>query len=131
MTIGDQSDSLFVIAEGAVDVIVPIQEGKASMDKVVATLGSGTFVGDRALLLGEKRSATVQAKTQVVCYEVTKKDFEPILKARPAMISGLSEVVLQREASTSAQISEAKKNLPKELNLKQELVKAIQKFFGV
>ena len=131
MVIGDATDSLFIIAEGAVEVIIPLKKGKKTINKVVATLGPGNFVGDRALLLGEKRSATVRAKTKVLTYEVKKSDLEPLIKARPEMISDLSESVLERQQDTSQQIKDAKKGLNKKETLKEELMKGIQKFFGV
>lgn len=129
--VGDESDSLFVIAEGAVDVIVPIQAGDTVVDEVVATLGAGNFVGDRALLLGEKRSATVKAVTQVVCFEVAKKAIQPILKARPELIDGFSETILERQLDTNFHINDVNSKVPKELNLKDELMKAMQKFFSL
>ncbi len=131
IVMGDDSDSLFVIAEGAVDVIIPLKEGKKTINKVVATLGAGNFVGDRALLLGEKRSATVRARTKVLTYEVTKSDLKPLLKARPEIIGALSDIVLEREQDTSKKVSDAKKGLKKKNTLREELMKGIQKFFGV
>ena len=131
IVVNTKSDSLFVIAEGVVDVIVPIKEGKKTLDKVVATLGAGSFVGDRALLLGEKRSATVRARTKVLTYEVTKAAFKPLLKARPAMVKELSNIVLERELETAGKVSEAKKGMKKKDTLREGLIKGIEKFFGI
>lgn len=54
---GDPGDELFLILDGVVDVDVD--------GKVVAELGPGAVIGERALLEGGRRSATVTARTPV------------------------------------------------------------------
>lgn len=128
---GDATDSLFVIAEGVVDVIIPLKKDKMLTEHIVATLGEGNFVGDRSLLLGEPRSATVRARTKVLTYEVSKSAFQPILQARPALINDLSEVVLERELDTSKKISDARKTKKESQSLRDEIIKGMKKFFGL
>ncbi len=127
----DITDSLFVIAEGVVDVIIPLQRGKVFTEHVVATLGEGNFVGDRSLLLGEPRSATVRARTKVLTYEVSKEAFQPILQARPALINDLSQLVFAREQDTSKKISTASQMEEDAQTLQDEIIKSMKKFFGL
>lgn len=127
---GDQTNSLFIIAEGVVDVVISIPHQDTTKEQVVASLGEGNFVGDRALLLGEKRSATVRARTKVLAYEVTKEAFQPLLKARPDLINDLSEIVVQRELDT-AQKRQAALSPQKAKSLKEDLIKGMKKFFGI
>ena len=62
---GDASDSMFIIIEGVVKVVVENDKGSS---KVVGTL----TVGESSLLTGASRSATVSATRPVVLYEIMK-----------------------------------------------------------
>jgi CRP/FNR family cyclic AMP-dependent transcriptional regulator len=53
---GDPGDSLFVIEDGAVKIVLPSPEGEEAA--IIATLGRGDFFGELALLDGAYRSAT-------------------------------------------------------------------------
>ena len=128
---GDTTDSLFVIAEGVVDVVIPLKKGDVTIDHVVASLGEGNFVGDRSLLLGEPRSATVRARTKVLTYEVSKEAFQPILQARPSLINDLSKIVFDREQDTSRKISDASQSKEEAQTLHDEIIKGMKKFFGL
>ena len=46
----------------------------------VATLGPGNYFGEIALIDGGPRSATVTAKTDLVCYGVTFWEFRPLVE---------------------------------------------------
>lgn len=131
ITKDDTTDSLFVIAEGVVDVVIPLTKNETTEDHVVATLGEGNFVGDRSLLLGEPRSATVRARTKVLTYEVSKEDFQPILQARPSLINDLSKIVFDREQDTSKKISDASQTKEEAQSLHDEIIKGMKKFFGL
>ncbi len=130
IVIDDVRTSLFIIAEGVVDVIIPLKEGEKLINKVLATLGAGNFVGERSLLMGEKRSATVRARTQILAYKVTKEAFEPLLKARPKIVDALAEALIEREQDTFEKIRDIK-DIDKKRTLKEELVQRIKEFFGV
>ncbi|MDP4840382.1 MAG: mechanosensitive ion channel family protein, partial [Alphaproteobacteria bacterium] len=131
ITKNDTTDSLFVIAEGVVDVIIPLTKNQVTKDHVVATLGEGNFVGDRSLLLGEPRSATVRARTKVLTYEVNKEAFQPILQARPSLINDLSKIIVEREQDTSKKINDASQTKEEVQTLQAEIIKGMKKFFGL
>ncbi len=131
ITKDDTTDSLFVIAEGVVDVVIPLTKDKITKDHVVASLGEGNFVGDRSLLLGEPRSATVRARTKVLTYEVDKEAFQPILQARPSLINHLSKIVFDREQDTSKKISDENQTKEEVQTLQAEIIKGMKKFFGL
>ena len=131
ITKGDTTDSLFVIAEGVVDIVIPLETDKGLTEHTVATLGAGNFVGDRSLLLGEPRSATVRARTKVLAHEVSKEAFQPILKARPVLINHLAQLVFERENDTSKKLSDATKMKEESQTLQDEIIKSMKKFFGL
>lgn len=64
-------DSFFLISKGRVRITI---KGKTLRD-----LDSGNCFGENALLANENRSATVTAIENVICYELSKKEFDFIL----------------------------------------------------
>lgn len=67
VSLGDQAEHFFVIAEG---------EFKISMhQQVVATLGPGDFFGEIALLRDVPRTATVTATTKGIVYTLGRDEF--------------------------------------------------------
>lgn len=131
IVIGDDTDSLMIIAEGIVDVIVPVKSGQATKNEVVATLRAGNFVGDRALLLGEKRSATVRASSPVLAYEITKNDIAPLLKKRPEILDYLSKIMAERELETSTKVKAATIGPKKQQSLAESLKASMKTFFNI
>lgn len=64
---GDDGDAFFVIVSGTVRVM--IDENK------VATLTTGDYVGENALLRNEPRSATIIAETPISVLKITRENF--------------------------------------------------------
>jgi putative ABC transport system ATP-binding protein len=64
--------------------------------RVVNTLGVGDFFGDLALLSGEPRTATVQAREVLELYVLGKDEFQAALDASPPFRSQLMRVFFQR-----------------------------------
>jgi CRP-like cAMP-binding protein len=50
--------------------------------RVIAELGPGELVGERALLTGERRSATVTATGPVTAYVMNQREFSSVLDLR-------------------------------------------------
>jgi putative ABC transport system ATP-binding protein len=68
---GDEGDKFFVVVDGTVHVVH--KEGEATTSEL--DLGPGNFFGERALLTGEPRNATITAQTDVILYSLKKGDF--------------------------------------------------------
>jgi hypothetical protein len=94
---GQPGSSLFVVASGTVEVLVR-QSGR---DVPVGTLGPGAVFGETALLTGAPRSATVRALDEVVLYEIDRTAFEPVLAARPQLVTDLSLLMASRHVADS------------------------------
>jgi CRP-like cAMP-binding protein len=99
---GQPGSSLFVLASGTVEVLVR-QSGR---DVPVGTLGPGAVFGETALLTGSERSATVRALDEVVLYEIDRAAFEPVLAARPQLVTDLSLLMASRQLKDSHPTSE-------------------------
>ncbi|RMF17132.1 MAG: cyclic nucleotide-binding domain-containing protein, partial [Candidatus Dadabacteria bacterium] len=95
---GDAGDSLFVIVEGAVDVVVG--------GRCVASLSAGAVVGEMAVIDGQPRSADVIASDEgrVRLLRLWKEDFDLLLEAWPQIGRGVMQVlsVRLRNASRAA-----------------------------
>jgi CRP/FNR family cyclic AMP-dependent transcriptional regulator len=89
---GDPGDSLFLIVEGAVKIVLPSPEGEEAA--IIATLSKGDFFGELALLDGAYRSATAVALEQTGTLVLRQEPFERLLDTdvglRHALLAGLA-----------------------------------------
>lgn len=76
---GDEGDCLFAIRNGTVQVHKMLPEGPG----LLTELGPGGFFGERAILLGEPRYATVTAFTNTVCYVLGRDTFRQLTRQAP------------------------------------------------
>ena len=95
---GAEGCSMFVIVRGEVDVMVH----DSQRDTVVATLRTGEAFGEMCLLTGEKRSATVRAKTDCDLWEIERSSLQPLLDENRALAEGLSDLLARRKMETEA-----------------------------
>jgi len=93
----DPGETLYVVAEGAVDVLVA--QGDAAPSARVATLGAGDFFGEMSLLTGDLRRATVRAATDCVLYELSRETLAGIVETRPAVANTLALTLARRKAA--------------------------------
>ncbi|MDP3029657.1 MAG: cyclic nucleotide-binding domain-containing protein, partial [Deltaproteobacteria bacterium] len=89
---GDPGNSLFIIKSGMVGVYVK----KEGQDNLIAQLHRGDFFGERAILTGEPRMATVKAALDVELFELKKVDFEELLYKHPSVALHISRVISSR-----------------------------------
>ena len=90
---GQEGDSLFVVVEGAVEVVLRRADGS---EVNLGTRPHGTVLGEMSLLTGEPRSATVRALDGALVYEVGRRQYEPLLAGRPELVEALSEAMEAR-----------------------------------
>lgn len=89
---GDEGESLFILVEGLLEVSLQI-EGKK---KHLTFLRPGTFLGEMALLTGEKRSADVTSSTESLVGELTKDAIMPLAEKNPEILATMTEIVAKR-----------------------------------
>jgi small-conductance mechanosensitive channel/CRP-like cAMP-binding protein len=68
----------------------------------VAMLGPGEVFGERGLLTGEPRAATVVARTDLECYRLDKPGLEGVMHARPDIAEEMSRILAARAAELDA-----------------------------
>ncbi|MBK7585715.1 MAG: mechanosensitive ion channel [Myxococcales bacterium] len=91
---GAEAHWLYIIASGNCSVRVRI-EGEG--EKEVARLATGDFFGERSLLTGEPRSATVLATSPVQCWRLDKGAFQELLNRRPEIADEVAGVLADRQ----------------------------------
>ena len=100
---GEEGDSMFVLLRGAAQVSV----AKNGSSIPVATLNEGDCFGEMSLLTGERRSATVRAKRDCYVMEISKPVMAEIIRASPACLHQLSEILAARKMETEGLLKEA------------------------
>lgn len=126
---GSEGHDLYLIHRGEVSVRV----SAGGVEREVATLGPGTFFGERSLMTGEPRSATTVAKTDVECYRLAKADLEKVLKARPELAEAMAEILARRQSELSSHREHMSRE-PHERDIatqKRQIVGKIRSFFGL
>jgi len=88
---GDKGDSLFLIMRGVIRVIRD--------EKELATLMAGEFFGEVGLLHHDPRTATCQAVTPGVLYELRSKDFETLKISCPSIQEAVERADEERRKS--------------------------------
>lgn len=78
---GEPGDEVFLIAKGTASVFIKQPGGNIRL----ATFATGTVFGELALLDEGKRSASVIADEELVCYGLTKLSFAALAKEAPAV----------------------------------------------
>ena len=96
---GDVGDSFFLLESGSVRVQVDAQ---SSQEAFASTLSAPAIVGEMALLTGIRRTASVLAEGEVVCYRMQRVSFENLMAKEPSLASFMTRVVGERllQAST-------------------------------
>ena len=90
---GEPGDYFYLVSRGAVDVTR--RDGDAG-ERHLATLGIGHCFGERALISGEPRNATVTAKSDVEAYILNTPDFAQALDSSPSFKEQLYKIYFQR-----------------------------------
>ncbi|MBI5649402.1 MAG: cyclic nucleotide-binding domain-containing protein [Chloroflexi bacterium] len=77
----EPGDCMYIIESGQVKIV----SDKAGREKIYNYLGPGNFFGEMALLLGEKRSATVRVVIDADLLVLRQHDLEELLQQHPAI----------------------------------------------
>ncbi len=113
---GDDGSEAYMIVSGRLSVIVD--------KKRVGSMSDGEVFGELALLLNQKRSATIISTTATELVEITKEGLERIIDSASGetkkMIMQLCEALSKREEFQKVPFSE--KDLMKNLEPENELI---------
>ncbi len=78
-----QGEEMYILKSGVIDVII-------DNNKVAAIKEPGTVFGEMALLLNEKRTATLKAKNNVVLTKITKKNLKAIVEKQKDLLKNIA-----------------------------------------
>lgn len=115
--------SMFFLVRGGVEVRIT-RDGKTD---TVAKLGAGDCFGEMSLLTGETRNATVVASGEVEAVEIAKADFAALIRAQPALLEKLTELLTQRQLANK-QHADAAAGPPVE-QVRAGVLKKLRAFF--
>lgn len=108
---GDVGQSMYIIAEGYVEVSIKEEDGTRL---VLDRLQGGDFFGEFSLLTKSERNATVQAKTELEVLEITQADFDKITAVYPRVWTVLEDYLSKRVVDTILMRSPVFRALTKE-----------------
>jgi len=98
---GDNSQELYILNYGSLDVIVDMQ--------VVATIDRrGSFFGELAAILNEPRNATLRAKEECNCIVIPTKFVEAVITSRPQIGLQLIKILARRLKATTTSLSDSR-----------------------
>jgi CRP-like cAMP-binding protein len=105
---GDEPTSLYLVAEGEVDVV---QRRADRSEHVIARHGAGAIVGEMSLLTREARSASaVVASAEATILRITARDLDDLLGREPTVaykvMYSLARVLAARLRAVNQRLSD-------------------------
>jgi len=111
---GDESNAMYVIAEGDVNIYLP---GEASRRLSLKDISRGEFFGELGLFDGKPRSASVLATTDVTLLELSRQTLSGYIQGRPRAALHILKMMAARLRETNSLLSQrAAKNIFEELD---------------
>jgi CRP-like cAMP-binding protein len=100
---GDPGDTLFIVASGAVKVVVPSDDGD---EAILATIRRGDFLGELALLDGAPRSASAIALEATETLALPRVRFSALVATEPAIRDALLSSLAAELRRLTAHVAE-------------------------
>ena len=85
---GSDAPDLYVIAAGEADVIIA--------GRKAAVVGADDVIGERGVILGATRAATVIAASHMITFAISRELLQNVLAASPEVLAAMRESVQQR-----------------------------------
>ncbi len=98
---GDPSDGLYVVLEGAVDVV----KGGGSQAQVVGHLREGDLFGEMSCLRKAPASASIVVKRPGTLLRLPRKDFDDLVVSYPQILEYVSSLSEERAENLDAILS--------------------------
>lgn len=130
ITRGEAGDSMFVLSEGLLNVMIALAPGQA--ETRVARIQAGQFFGEMSALTGEPRSATITAATDALAFEIGKADLAGLIEARPELADAIARTIAARKLRNAAAAADAGKPraAEEEKSFAAQLLGRMLAFFG-
>jgi len=105
---GEPGDRMWLITQGAVDIRFHVNDPR--MSRRLASLGTGTTVGEMSLIEATPRSASIVAAEDVVCWELDRNRYDEIMQRHPnigtKILTNLMRTLVRRIRTTSEELRE-------------------------
>ena len=101
---GDEGDAAYIVIEGEVEVLVPVDGHEAS----VAVLGEKEIFGEMAVLCEQKRSSAIAARTDLVALRLDRSVIYKMLKEFPDIALELIRLLANRLEATTRDLAKAR-----------------------
>lgn len=126
---GNEAHFLYILAKGEAEVRVAA--GSGSDSHPVAKLGPGQVFGEMGLMTGERRTATVVALADAMCYRLDKEGFQDVLRRRPEIAEAISKLLAERKAELDAKTQglDAEAARQQARRTQGDLLQSIRRFF--
>lgn len=99
---GQEGERLYLVEDGTLEVSIAQGSGPAT---VVATLGTGTCVGEMSLLTGQEASATVTTTTEARVLVLEGRAFHSLLVQNPGMNIYFAQLLVERIRHNQARLA--------------------------
>lgn len=126
---GDEGESMFIVMEGLLYVLIDFETGQEPTR--VGQIHAGEFLGEMSLLTGEPRTATINAATDTLVYEITKEAIAALFERRPELIATMSKVIAKRKLANTEAYARATTTEREEQHdtLARQIMNRIRNFF--
>jgi CRP/FNR family transcriptional regulator, cyclic AMP receptor protein len=101
---GDEGNAAYIIIDGTVDVLVPVEGGELS----VAALGTREIFGEMAVLCDQRRSTSIAARTDLTVLRLQRTAFLSLLREFPDIALELIKVLANRLEATTRELAAAR-----------------------
>jgi CRP/FNR family transcriptional regulator, cyclic AMP receptor protein len=101
---GDEGSAAYIILDGRVDVLVPVEGGETA----VATLGAREIFGEMAVLCDQPRSTAIAARTDLTVLRLRRPALLNMLREFPDITLELIKVLAARLEATTRELAIAR-----------------------
>lgn len=130
VTQGDPGDSMFIVAEGLLEVAIKNETQEEAVK--VGYLSPGNFFGEKSLLTGVPRSATIRTAVDTVVCEIRKEIMSELLEQDMEVAKILSRAITQRDQLNKDAMTQSGSTLAENTDDQgKALLNRIVKFFGM
>ena len=114
---GDEGDKAYLIIQGILDVIVD--------DKKVGYMSDGELFGEMALILSQRRSATIVCKQASELIEITKDKFNELIDSASSEVKDLISDLCKELSKRNSKNNYSKNDIENKLKDQNATVCAI------
>jgi CRP-like cAMP-binding protein len=104
---GDEGDAAFIIIDGEVEVLVPVEGSEQS----VAVLGQGEIFGELAVICDQTRSSAIAARSELEVLRLDRNVVLNLMREFPDISLEMVRILGGRLERTTRELSQARASL--------------------